>query len=128
MLLHKLHDFFKDIRFVLGEVGKDFAIQFYALFLESRDERAVLSAVLPGGGVDAHAPECAVNALFFFAAAKHPRLGVQKRLFGGALFVFTAPAETLGLLQDFGALLIGNCSSFNSWHGFKLYIIGAVSK
>ena len=42
---------------VLGEVGKDFPVQFYVLFFELVDEFAVAYAVLSGGGVYLYLPK-----------------------------------------------------------------------
>ena len=59
--------FGKNFWFMLGEIGKNFAVEFNASFYKAVDKFVVGEAVLASGGADLDLPE-ATGPAFLFAA------------------------------------------------------------
>lgn len=83
---------------MLGQVGENFAVQFYFGFFQFVDQPAVGNIVVSGSGADSDLPKAAEIPFFLPAVGKLKRPGVQKRLFGLAVFGFAGPHKALGVL------------------------------
>ena len=101
---------------VAGQIGQDFAVQFDLVFLEAVNKPAVRDALLSAGGVDLDLPERPQVPLFHFSVPVGIFPGVVQRVFGRPVFAFSAPAKTLGMLQEMLSALVAGFASFNSGH------------
>src|SRR3989344_916086 len=119
-LFHKFHYFCKHRWLVFGEVGEDFSVEQDIFAFQCGNQAAVTHIASAARGVYFNVPKAAEHPFLFFAALEHPRPGVQKRFFGGSFFRFSAPEEALGMLQQAFSFLMGDFSSFDARHKFRI--------
>src|SRR6266496_742732 len=81
------------------QIGKDFAVQSDAGFLEAVDERAVAHAVQLGGGADAHDPQRPVLTLALVATAVGALQPAPNGFFGRAVEFGFCQEITAGAVQ-----------------------------
>lgn len=70
LFFYEVCDFFEDSRFVFGQFGKDFSVEFDAFVFKSVYERGVFKAVFAGGRIYLNVPKAAEISFFEFAALK----------------------------------------------------------
>lgn len=101
---------------MLGEIGENFAVEVDVGFLEVSDELVVGKSFSSGGGTNLYLPETAGKTFFLATVIELESPGMQKSLLGLAVFVLSAPHETLGVFEQILSSFVGGCSAFYSWH------------